>query len=117
MKDQLLPERLRKSRIAKGLTMAEASRLLKLSKMGYNRYETGDRIPSYQTIQYLAEKLDTSYEYLCGLTDDPTPLKLHIHKTEQPELFTLALELEKESASMIKRVYEYYRRICSPDTN
>ena len=56
MKDQLSPERLRKSRIAKGLTLAEASRLVNLSKMGYNRYESGDRIPSYQTVQYLAEK-------------------------------------------------------------
>ena len=62
------PARLREIRQSRGLSMAEASRVLKLSKMGYCRYEYGDRVPSYQMIFYLALHLDTSYEYLCVQT-------------------------------------------------
>ena len=46
MNTVLIPERLIKSRKLLGLNKAEAARLLNLSKMGYDRYESGERSPS-----------------------------------------------------------------------
>ena len=45
MNTVLIPERLINSRKLLGLNKAEAARLLNLSKMGYGRYESGERIP------------------------------------------------------------------------
>ena len=61
-----IPERLKGIREERNLSKAAAARLLNLSKMGYLRYETGDRTPSYQTIVFMAQKLGTSPEYLTG---------------------------------------------------
>ena len=44
MKSIFLPERLKKIREDRGLNKAEAARLLGLSKMGYLRYESADRM-------------------------------------------------------------------------
>ena len=52
-----IPERLKGIREERNLSKAAAARLLNLSKMGYLRYETGDRTPSYQTIVFMAQKL------------------------------------------------------------
>ena len=49
-----IPERLKGIREERNLSKAAAARLLNLSKMGYLRYETGDRTPSYQTIVFMA---------------------------------------------------------------
>ena len=63
MNTDFSPVRLREIRTRNDLSMAEAGRLLNMSKMGYCRYEYGDRVPSYQTIQYIAELMGTSYDY------------------------------------------------------
>ena len=85
----LLPDRLIKIREERGLNKAEASRLLGLSKMGYLRYETAVRTPSYQTLVFIAQKLRTSPEYLAGLTDDPSPQELLVSRASDPELFDI----------------------------
>ena len=54
MSEHLIPERLRNVREGLGITMAEASRRMNLSKIGYCRYEYGDRSPSPQTIEVFA---------------------------------------------------------------
>ena len=43
MENQLIPERLKMAREKLGITMAEASRRLNLSKIGYCRYVYGER--------------------------------------------------------------------------
>jgi glycosidase len=68
-----IPERLKEIREERNLSKAAAARLLNLSKMGYLRYETGDRTPSYQTIVFMAQKLGTSPEYLTGLKNHDNP--------------------------------------------
>ena len=73
MESIFLPERLKKIRENRGLNKAEAARLLGLSKMGYLRYESAARTPSYQTIVFIAQKLGTSPDYLTGISDNPEP--------------------------------------------
>ena len=49
--DVFVPERLILIREKLGISKAEAARRVGLSKMGYGRYESGERIPSVQTIE------------------------------------------------------------------
>ena len=79
MKSIFLPERLKKIREDRGLNKAEAARLLGLSKMGYLRYESADRTPSYQTIVFMALKLGTSPDYLTGKTKNSEPMEFILY--------------------------------------
>ena len=97
MEMTLLPDRLIKIREARGLNKAEASRLLGLSKMGYLRYETAVRTPSYQTLVFIAQKLRTSPEYLAGDSD--------------PELFDIIIDIADKKSEARDRLLAYYREI------
>lgn len=111
MESAILPERLKSVRESRNLNKAEAARLLGLSKMGYLRYETGDRAPAYQTIVFMAQKLGTSPEYLIGLTDDPAPQELVISQSSDPELYALAKDIADQNSELHKRLLAYYQRI------
>ena len=111
METAFLPDRLKKIREGRGLNKAEAARLLNLSKMGYQRYETTARIPSYQTIVFMAQKLATSPEYLIGLTDDPEPKELIISKESDPELFSMVRYIISADHPVRDRLLAYYKRI------
>ena len=92
MESIFLPERLKKIRENRGLNKAEAARLLGLSKMGYLRYESAARTPSYQTIVFIAQKLGTSPDYLTGISDNPEPEEYVISSNQ-----TVGLLQEAES--------------------
>ena len=109
----LLPERLKKIREDRGLTKAEAARLLGLSKMGYLRYESAARIPSYQMIVFMAQKLKTSPDYLIGAVDDPAPKEYCISKTDDPALFDLISDVIDKNNPTRDRLLSYYKRMKS----
>lgn len=104
------PERLATVRNNLNITKAEAARLMNTTPMGYWRYESGDRIPSYQVIQYMAETFGTSYEYLCGMTDDPSPSAVIIRKNQEPELYQLNASC-LNNPEMKHRILKYYDEI------
>lgn len=110
MSEHLIPERLRNVREGLGITMAEASRRMNLSKIGYCRYEYGDRSPSPQTIEVIAKALCTSVDYLIGLTDDPSADTITIDKKSDPVLFELVSNITSKEDT-IKRLLEYYNRL------
>ena len=107
------PERLKEIREHRGLNKAETARLLGLSKMGYLRYETAARTPSYQTIVFMAKKLKTSPEYLIGTIDDPEPNEFTISKSEDPALFELITELIDEKNPTRARLLAYFKQLKS----
>lgn len=51
----------------------EMAALLKVSYSTYSNWENGRRQPAIETIREVASKLNTSTDYLTGLTSDPTP--------------------------------------------
>lgn len=71
METGFCPEKVKNIREKRGLNKAEAARLLGLSKMGYLRYETAARTPSWQTIVFMAQKFGISTENLTGASEDP----------------------------------------------
>jgi transcriptional regulator with XRE-family HTH domain len=111
MKSIFLPERLKKIREDRGLNKAEAARLLGLSKMGYLRYESADRTPSYQTIVFMAQKLGTSPDFLTGKTDDSEPMEFIISKSDDPVLFELITDLVDKKNPARTRLLAYYKKL------
>jgi HTH-type transcriptional regulator xre len=72
----MLPERLKKLRKKAGLTQKQIAEKLQVGQNSYSNWEKGNRTPIQPTIEKLAEILNTSSEYLTGITDDPTRLKI-----------------------------------------
>lgn len=65
-KDRLIE--LRKSR---GLTQKQVYESVGMSMLGYQRYEYGERAPSFSCLIALADFFDVSLDYLVGRSDDP----------------------------------------------
>ena len=73
MKQRMLPELIRKKRKEKGINQLELADTLGLSEMTIRRWENGKVSPRIEEIEKTAEVLNTSVEYLMGLTDDAPP--------------------------------------------
>ena len=94
MPNRLISRRLVSVREGLGINMAEAARRLEMSAMGYLRYERGDRDPSMQMIEVIAQRFGTSAEYLTGMTDDPSPSSIVISRDGDPELYDLVMSIK-----------------------
>lgn len=115
MNDQLISERLKVARENVGITKAEAARRLNLSKIGYCRYEYGERTPSMQTLEVIARCFHTSVDYLIGVTDDITPDYVVISRKENPIMFELITSLQNSNEDSIKRVLAYYKELSQTE--
>ncbi len=105
-----MPERMKELRLKLGLNKTQAAELLQISKMAYGRYESGERIPSYQYIVYIAQQIGTSPEYLTGKTEDAGPRELVISKESEPELFELLLDYKGQKDEKFKeRMRAYWK--------
>ena len=89
MSENIISQRLISAREHLGITKAEAARRLNLSSIGYCRYEYGDRTPSIQTLEVIAQCFGTSVAYLTGETDEFAPDKIVVDKNTNRELFNL----------------------------
>ena len=105
------PEKLKNIRKSLGINKAEASRRLNMTAMGYGRYENGDRVPSYQTLCYIAQIFGTSVSYLCNETEDPSATEILVSQENTPELFELVQELSAENTSVHGRMLSYYQAL------
>lgn len=108
-----MPERLKALRLKKGLNKTKAAELLQISKMAYGRYESGERIPSYQYIVYIAQQMGSSEEYLTGKTEDDGQKELVISRESDPELFELLLDYKGRDEAAKKRLLAYWKAFHS----
>lgn len=102
------PERLSSIRKSLHINKSEAARRINITAMSYSRYESGDRVPSYQMIHYIAETFHTSYEYLCCMTDDPSPGCIVLRKDADPELFDMTIHILERDSPVRRRLLAYY---------
>lgn len=72
-----------------GITKQEAAKRMLMSQPAYLRYESGERKPSIHVIQFMANILGTSLNYLIGKTDNPNPDSYLVKIENEPELFDL----------------------------
>ncbi len=108
---EFMPERLIAAREKLGLNKAEAAKLLGMTAMGYGRYEHGERVPSYQILQFIAEEFGVSYDYLVGAKKTPAPDRLVVDKKEDPELFALVKGLRNADEKTFNKVVAFYNKL------
>lgn len=63
--------RISQLRSQRGVSQAEAAKLLNLSRSALSMYETGNREPSFETLDRFADFYDVDIGYLIGSVDDP----------------------------------------------
>lgn len=65
----MLGERIKKARLAKGLTQKQLAEMLNITDATVNRYEKGIRKPDPEMLKAIADALNVSVDYLLGKTD------------------------------------------------
>ncbi|MBQ3055731.1 MAG: helix-turn-helix transcriptional regulator [Oscillospiraceae bacterium] len=65
--------RLKTLRKSKGFTQIKIQMLTGIDQSDYSKIESGKRYFTFEQCRKLALALDTSMDYLAGLTDDPAP--------------------------------------------
>ena len=65
--------RLKELRKEKGYTQIKMQILTGIDQSDYSKIETGKRNMTFDQCRRIALALETSMDYLAGLTDDPTP--------------------------------------------
>jgi transcriptional regulator with XRE-family HTH domain len=65
--------RLRELRKSKGYSQVKMQLLTGIDQSDYSKIESGKRNLSFEQCKRVALALETSMDYLAGLTDDPTP--------------------------------------------
>ena len=109
-----MPERLVSLRNSLGINKAEAARRLNMSAMGYGRYESGEREPSYQTVSFIAQTFHCSTDYLFGLSDSMKPSTITVSASDEPDLFLLIENLKSDKGDLLNRMLAYAKLL---DTN
>ncbi|MBR4513932.1 MAG: helix-turn-helix transcriptional regulator [Lachnospiraceae bacterium] len=110
MDNTLISERLQAVRENLGINKSEAAKKIGLSNIGYCRYEYGERTPSPQMLTLIAQRLNTSVEYLTGETEDISPNTIVVSKSDQPALFELVNTCNYNEA-LAKRLLAYFHKI------
>lgn len=65
--------RLKALRKAKGYTQIKMQLMTGIDQSDYSKIENGKRYYTFEQCKRIALALDTSMDYLAGLTDTPTP--------------------------------------------
>jgi len=99
-------ERLIQIRESLGINKAEAARRLNMSAMGYGRYESGEREPSFQTVSFITDAFGTTTDFLYGNSDDSSSKTITISADENPEMFQL-FEAINNNHDLAKRLLAY----------
>lgn len=103
-------ERLIQIRKSLGINKAEAARRLNMSAMGYGRYESGEREPSFQTVSFIADTFGTTTDFLYGNTEDSSSKIITISEDDNPELFQL-LQIINNDNSLANRLLSYLSKL------
>lgn len=84
------PQRLRALRKEKKLSQEELARLVDSTKPTISNYENEHSTPPTEMLVKLAKKLNTTTDYLLGITDNPNPPNDKLSKHEIAELRRIA---------------------------
>ena len=65
--------RIKELRKEKGFTQVKIQMMTGIDQSDYSKIETGKRNMTFEQCRRIALALETSMDYLAGLTDDPAP--------------------------------------------
>lgn len=72
----MFPERLKQIRKEKGMTQIDLAKALGVSSGTVAMWETGKRKPSFEMFDRFTEVFDRRIDYILGMSDDASPLKV-----------------------------------------
>lgn len=98
--------RVRERRKQLHLTQTQLAELLAITQSIICEYETGRTVPSLKNLSYLAVVLNTSADYLLGLTDNPHPFQFGQAMTETERdllqaFYSLPLEKRERAVGIL----------------
>lgn len=106
----IFSRRVHNLRKGRGYTLQQLSKLIGISRTTLADYENESRKPSIETIQKLANVLDTTPDYLLGLTSNPTPQKITndftLLKNQTKQLHWDGVPLEEVDLEQIHKILE-----------
>ena len=95
------PERLKKLRLAKGLSQTEIANILEVNPNNIGRYERGESNPNTKFLKALADCLDVSVDYLYdGVEEDAAVADLS--DKELLEMFSKVENLSDKDKILVK---------------
>lgn len=106
----MFSKRLKQLRKARKLTIQELADTTGVAKSTYSGYESGFRQPTLETVQIIAKKLNTTADYLLGLTDYPDVIEPSNNAKELLNLEQLhwdGIPLEREDLLLVKSILEH----------
>ena len=97
MYSEVFPSRLKKARTDFGLTQAQTSKLLKISRSSLALYELGKREPNLETLVMICLLFDVTADWLIGVTSKGSTDHLKEIKEER-ERQDILKKLERDAA-------------------
>lgn len=98
-------QRLKALRVAKGITQQEIANLFNVTRPCICYWETGKRVPDYQTLIALGDFYDVSVDYLLGCTDTK---KLTLREDVNPYDSDNTLDISLLDDDGKKQLLDYY---------
>lgn len=101
-------KRLKKMRSRKKITMEELGKQIGVAKSTISGYESDLRQPTLESIQAISRALNTTADYLLGLSDSSAPSAERNAKTflQSSELHWDGIPLEQEDLAPIRMLLE-----------
>ena len=96
----MLVDNIKKVRLARGMTQAEAAELLGISSSVYSRYETGKRVPPLDMFEKMVDIFDVPSDYLLG-RESMTEATLTEYEKDLLEAYRAADMRAREDAAKI----------------
>ena len=103
--------RLKECREKNGISKQEAARRIGVSQPAYLRYESGDRQPSVQMLKEIAKVLNTSVDYLSGISDDSGTSLIEVNKQTHETLFQIVEQCSALDSDKQARLLSYIEKI------
>lgn len=94
---------LRKER---GLTQQEIADQFAISRVNYNRYETGARVPPVDMLEKFADYYGVSVDYLLGRTDIPNIYKSQLDDKYELEVWSSKKLSQQEQEQILTQAEE-----------
>jgi transcriptional regulator with XRE-family HTH domain len=105
----MFAKRLKQLRKKRKLTMQEVADYVGVAKSTYAGYESGYRQPTLESIQTIARRLNTTSDFLLGLTEFAEPAEPNSNAREWLNLQQLhwdGIPLETEDVDLIRLLIE-----------
>jgi transcriptional regulator with XRE-family HTH domain len=98
--------RLKNLRVDRGFSMQHVADSVGVARSTYAGYESEYRVPPLETLAKLAETLNTTADYLLGLSQEPSPGENSNDLAITGELFWNGIPLSNQDLKMLRDLFQ-----------